>query len=72
MHKEEQLEVATAGEFARIEWDQENDKDFVDGRCIRFDIFLENIMIYIKGKELDFDYLNERNQKRIMGIMQNV
>ena len=46
------------------------DTDYVDGRCVRREMIIDDIEIIINGVEIDFDNLREANKQMILEEIQ--
>ena len=54
-----------SGNQAEVKAEVFMDRDFVDGRCVRCDQIIEVEEVYMNGKELSFDDMNDRNKELI-------
>lgn len=65
MYKELTTETELGNQIA-ITYNKYVDTDYVDGRCIRKEYVIDDIVIEMNGSELMFEDLNGRNQEFIL------
>ncbi len=58
------------GNEYEVKADRYTDRDYVDGRCVRCELIIDDIEIIINGVEIDFDNLREANKKMILEEIQ--
>ena len=46
------------------------DRDYVDGRCVRREMIIDDIEIIINGVDINFDNLREANKQMILEEIQ--
>mgnify|MGYP001572931876 FL=1 len=58
------------GNEYEVKADRYTDRDYVDGRCVRCELIIDDIEIIINGVEIDFDDLREANKQMILEEIQ--
>ncbi len=70
MQREFKSETEYGNEYT-VTYTVTKDTHCIEGRCVQNEIFIDDVEVTINGHELYFEDLTERNQKIIMGEIED-